>query len=106
LVDAVPDGLYLTKLDQDGRSLVVEGRAKSNERVSEFMRKIEASAWIGRPRLLLIENKDDTATGLSHFRLSFDQLTPEPATTPAQTDGADVPPARIAGNAGQARTAP
>jgi type IV pilus assembly protein PilN len=40
------------------------------------MRNVEGSAWIGSPRLLLIENKDKTGTGLSHFRLSFDQIVP------------------------------
>lgn len=27
---------------------------------------------------MLIENKDKTGTGLSHFRLSFNQISPEP----------------------------
>jgi type IV pilus assembly protein PilN len=103
LVEAVPDGLYLTKLDQDGRALVVEGRAKSNERVSAFMRNIEASAWIGRPRLLLIENKDDTETGLSHFRLSFEQIIPEGQTPPPEArlpDASSVSLARSDAEAG------
>ena len=77
LVAAVPEGVFLTKLDQTGRSLVVEGRAQSNERVSAFMRRIEASEWIGSPRLLLIENQDETGTGFSHFRLAFEQIRPE-----------------------------
>ena len=42
------------------------------------MRNVEGSAWIGGPRLLLIENKDKTGTGLSHFRLSFDQIGANP----------------------------
>jgi type IV pilus assembly protein PilN len=77
LVVAIPEGVFLTKLDQTGRSLVVEGRAQSNERVSAFMRRIEASEWIGSPRLLLIENQDKTGTGFSHFRLAFEQIRPE-----------------------------
>jgi type IV pilus assembly protein PilN len=76
LVTALPEGVYLTLLQQTGRSVGVEGRAQSNARVSAFMRKIEASQTIGKPRLLLIENKDKTDTGLSHFRLSFDQISP------------------------------
>jgi type IV pilus assembly protein PilN len=57
---------------------VLEGRAQSNARVSAFMRNVESSEWIGNPRLLLIENKDKTGTGLSHFRLSFDQIQAKP----------------------------
>lgn len=51
LVGTIPDGVFLTKLEQSGRSVVVEGRAQSNARVSSFMRNIEGSAWIGHPRL-------------------------------------------------------
>lgn len=76
LVFAIPEGVYLTKLEQTGRAVVLEGRAQSNARVSAFMRNVEGSRWIGNPRLLLIENKDKTGTGMSHFRLSFDQVQP------------------------------
>jgi type IV pilus assembly protein PilN len=38
------------------------------------MRNIEASEWIGNPLLMLIENKEKTGTGLSHFRLRFEQV--------------------------------
>ena len=76
LVTAIPEGVYLTKLEQTGRNVVLEGRAQSNARVSAFMRSVEGSAWLGNPRLLLIEHKDKTGTGLSHFRMSFDQIQP------------------------------
>ncbi|HYN76493.1 MAG TPA: PilN domain-containing protein [Lamprocystis sp. (in: g-proteobacteria)] len=76
LVSTLPEGVFLTRLEQNGRGVVVEGRAQSNARVSSFMRNVEGSAWIGHPRLLLIEHKDKTGTGLSHFRLSFDQIQP------------------------------
>ena len=95
LVTAMPEGVFLTKLEQTGRNVVLEGRAQSNARVSAFMRNVEGSAWIGNPRLLLIENKDKTGTGLSHFRLSFDQIQPRlPAATPRarrRPDSADPP---------------
>lgn len=78
LVNTIPEGVFITRLDQSGRSVVVEGRAQSNARVSAFMRNVEASAWIGNPKLLLIEHKDKTGTGYSRFRLSFDQIKPKP----------------------------
>jgi type IV pilus assembly protein PilN len=73
LVITVPEGIFLTKVEQSGKSVIVEGQAQSNARVSSFMRNIEASAWVGNPALQLIENKDQTGTGLSRFRLRFDQ---------------------------------
>jgi type IV pilus assembly protein PilN len=74
MVVAIPEGVYLTNIKQTERSVVLEGRAQSNARVSAFMRNIEASQWIGKPLLLLIEHKEETGTGLSHFRLRFEQL--------------------------------
>jgi type IV pilus assembly protein PilN len=81
LVASIPDGVFLTGITQQGNRVEVEGRAQSNARVSAFMRNINASAWISNAQLLVIENKDQTGTGFSHFRLSFTQqrLAPEGA---------------------------
>ncbi|MEA3639674.1 MAG: PilN domain-containing protein [Lamprobacter sp.] len=79
LVDAVPAGVFLTQLQQEGGRITLEGRAQSNARVSALMRNIDSSAWIGQPELLLIENKDQTGTGFSHFRLRFEQQRPQSA---------------------------
>jgi type IV pilus assembly protein PilN len=73
LVITVPEGIFLTKVEQTGKSVIVEGHAQSNARVSSFMRNVESSAWVGSPALELIENKDQTGTGLSRFRLRFEQ---------------------------------
>jgi type IV pilus assembly protein PilN len=76
LVKTIPDGVYLTKESQHGKTIVVEGRAQSNARVSAFMRNIDASTWLGNAHLLLIQQKDKTASGLSEFRLRFNQKEP------------------------------
>jgi type IV pilus assembly protein PilN len=83
LVQAIPDGVFLTGVTQQGSRIEVEGRAQSNARVSAFMRNINASAWINEAVLLVIENKDQTGTGFSHFRLSFQQRRADPDATPA-----------------------
>ena len=79
LVATVPDGVYLTRVEQTGRSVIVDGQAQSNARVSSLMRNIEASSWLSSPTLLLIENRDQTGTGLSRFRMRFDQGKPQSA---------------------------
>ncbi len=76
LVKTVPEGALLTKVEQSGKSIRIDGRAQSNARVSAYMRKIEASEWLGKPQLLVIETKDKTGTGLNHFRLSAQQINP------------------------------
>jgi len=72
-VATIPEGVYLTSVRQNGAAVILQGHAQSNARVSAFMRNIEASGWIENPRLLLIEHKDKTGTGLSNFQLQLHQ---------------------------------
>ena len=84
MVNSLPDGVYLTSLKQAGRSITLKGYAQSNARVSSFMRKLEASAWLRNPDLSEIraETKPGEAKGASEMRLSaftlrVTQATPE-----------------------------
>jgi len=76
IVMTIPEGLYLTALDQKGSKLALSGRAQSNARVSAYMRNIEDSKWIGTPVLQVISNKSKTGTGMSHFTLNAKQISP------------------------------
>lgn len=58
LVNTLPDGVYLKSVKQDGGSLAIEGEAQSNARVSSFMRKLDASKWLTKPRLDVIKAVD------------------------------------------------
>ncbi len=73
LVSATPEGAFLTKIEQKGKGVELNGRAQSNARVSAYMRNVESSDWIGMPSLQVIENKDRTGTGFSHFTMSVQQ---------------------------------
>lgn len=55
VADALPDGVYLTGLRQRGGQITIQGRAESNARVSAYMRRLEASDWLGRPQLVKIQ---------------------------------------------------
>ena len=76
IVTAIPNGLYLTGLKQTGTTVVLEGRAQSYGRISELMRRINASAWLANPTLKIIKEPDKTDTGLSHFELQLQQQRP------------------------------
>lgn len=39
-VSQLPDGLYLTRVKQEGQNVLIEGLAQSNERVSELLRNL------------------------------------------------------------------
>ncbi len=74
LVTRTPEGSYLTDVEQKGKVVTIKGRAQSNARVSSYMRNVDASKWLGVPNLQVIENKDKTGTGFSHFTLAVQQV--------------------------------
>ena len=76
LVETIPEGAYLVNLNQKGASVTVGGRAQSNARVSAYMRNIDAAEWMGGSVLKIIQSKDKTATGMSHFSLVARQTNP------------------------------
>lgn len=58
IVKILPEGVYLTKIKQDGREVTLEGAAQSNARISTLMRNIEASSWLERPTIEVIQSSD------------------------------------------------
>ncbi len=55
LVRTVPDGIRLSNIQQTGGFLVLEGQAESNSRVSDYLRRLDESAWLDKPDLQFIE---------------------------------------------------
>jgi type IV pilus assembly protein PilN len=55
VVETLPEGVYLTRLQQNQRKLEFVGVAQSSTRVSSFMRNIDASAVMAKPELKVIE---------------------------------------------------
>lgn len=51
LVQATPEGLWLTSLERKGSKLELSGVAESNNRVSSFMRNLDQSDWYNSPNL-------------------------------------------------------
>ncbi len=74
LVMRTPEGSYLTEVSQKVKNVTINGRAQSNARVSSYMRNIDVSEWLQAPSLQVIENKDKTGTGFSHFTMAVKQV--------------------------------
>jgi type IV pilus assembly protein PilN len=74
LVRTIPDGTYLTLLEQNKARLKIQGVAQSSTRVSTFMRNIDASEWLRNPELEVIETKSGQTLGAS-FTLFADQVS-------------------------------
>ncbi len=73
LVNVLPDGVYLTSVKQVDNALTVEGIAQSNARVSTVMRNVDASEWLDKPRLEVIETAPKLGDRSSRFQLSVKQ---------------------------------
>jgi type IV pilus assembly protein PilN len=76
LVTTLPSGVYLTSMQQRGHTITVTGHAESNARVSAYMRNIDASPWLAKPQLRIIEQKagkDSSPT----FSLTMQQVVPK-----------------------------
>ena len=74
LVRTIPDGTYLTLLEQNKARLKIQGVAQSSTRVSTFMRNIDSSEWLRNPELEVIETKSGQTLGAS-FTLFADQVS-------------------------------
>ncbi|OGA85145.1 MAG: fimbrial assembly protein [Burkholderiales bacterium RIFCSPHIGHO2_01_FULL_63_240] len=107
LVAQTPEGIYLTAIRQNGRTVQVSGLAQTNERVSEFLRNTGGrSTWLERPELVEIKvssqaSKDARAAKrLFEFtmRVSLKQpASEESADAASRPRGAGKPPAKPAG---------
>lgn len=95
LTRQVPEGIYLRTVKQEGRKVSVSGLAASNERVSEFLRNLQAnSKYLERPELVEIRVSGQQPPGVQRrvfdFSLNFG-LKPTPER--AQLQQAQTPPA-------------
>lgn len=78
IVTTLPDSVYLTELTQSNENISISGRAESNARVSAYMRNIDASEWMTKPKLSVISAEEsETGQRISSFSLQLAQTNPE-----------------------------
>jgi len=82
----LPEGIYLTGVEQRSRNLLISGVAQSNARISAFMRQLDASPWFTSPHLEVIESVDDHGVRTSHFKLSVLKAGQAETVNDAQPD--------------------
>lgn len=73
LVNTLPSGVYLTRIVQSGKTIILDGLAQSNARVSEFMRTLDESEHFADPRLSRIDAARVGAVNGSKFSLKVNQ---------------------------------
>jgi len=74
-VKTIPDGTYLTAIQQNGQHFKIQGVAQSATRVSSFMQALDASEWLKQPY-------PEILTGTS-FTLDAEQVTSLSSDAPA-----------------------
>ena len=73
LVNTLPEGVYLKSVTQKNRRVTVKGTAQSNARVSNYMRNVEASEWVEKPKLTIIETKTQKRRRVAEFTMTMRQ---------------------------------
>lgn len=89
LVNAVPEGLYLTQVKQAGARIEVTGTAQSSTRVATLMRNIDDSAWLSEPGLDVIQTVEAGPARNAQFEI-FAQQVPEEVPEPAGVAGVEA----------------
>lgn len=55
LATDLPEGIFLTKVEQKGNTVTLTGYSQSNSRVSQLMEKLDASPYLSSPRVVEIK---------------------------------------------------
>ena len=105
VVKQLPDGVYLTSMKQENQTVLINGMAQSNERVSELLRNLSSkSPWIVKPELGEITAASVQLTPRDTRRVSNFQMKVKlqrasdvaKAATPASGASGAIPPASAA----------
>lgn len=51
----LPEGMFLTSIKQEGKTITLQGIADTNARVATLVRNLSSSAWMDHPRLIEIK---------------------------------------------------
>lgn len=71
LVNQLPDGVYISKMVQEGQVVTINGVAQSNERVSELLRNLAVNTpWFAKPELIEIVSGTVTLAARDQRRVS------------------------------------
>jgi len=77
MVSTLSDGIVIRSITQQDAKLTIQGQAQSNGSVSNYMRNIEASAWLTNPNLNVIQSRAGDGTKQNDFTLVMEQQDAE-----------------------------
>jgi type IV pilus assembly protein PilN len=98
LVKQTPEGVYLTRISQNGQVVAITGTAQTNERVSELLRNtLYNSPWLEKPELVEIKASNVTTATREQRRLfefSMRVSIKRPQSGPAAPPAVPAAPAK------------
>ena len=75
LVEALPDGVFLTDISQASARIEISGTAQSSTRVSALMRNIDGSEWLRDPGLDVVQTIVNGAARNAQFTIFAQQVS-------------------------------
>jgi type IV pilus assembly protein PilN len=80
LARQLPEGMFLTSIKQQGKTITLQGMADTNARVATLVRNLSSSTWMERPRLIEIKAVADKTNNAkqNHFTMTVNLKTPKP----------------------------
>jgi len=96
LAKFTPEGIYLQGIRQSGKSVIVNGQAATNERVSEMLRNLGHADWLENPELVEIKlatanSRDPRRLFDFSMKVAIKSTTPEAAAAAASAPGGAKP---------------
>jgi type IV pilus assembly protein PilN len=101
LVAQLPDGIYLKSMKQEGQSVLLNGVAQSQERVSDLLRNLaNSSPWLTRPELIEIVSSSVAVTArdqrrVFNFAMRVSLKRPAADGAPTNPAGAAAAPGKV-----------
>lgn len=86
IVRAIPDGVYLNRMERSGSTLSLSGIAESNNRVSSFMRNLDDSDWYAAPNLSSVTAAPEYGEEANSFQMSVSTSAPDDQADDEQGD--------------------
>ena len=72
LARIIPEGIYITDLQEHGDIINIVGKSDSNNELSRFMRVINQANWLQKATLVEIKTQDSQLQRFSDFKLEID----------------------------------
>lgn len=73
---SLPDGVFVTSLRRQDKLLFIEGVAESNNRVSDFMRQLNASEYFDAPNLRSVTSASEYGEQSNKFSMQVSLVLP------------------------------